>query len=344
MTYTILEPSGRGDNWLRERQPLITASDAPTIVNLSPWKTPHQLWLEKMSPTITDDDRDLFYFAHELEGPIARRMEQKWPERFARRMFPSPGLVVWDDAPFLGATPDAMVEDPDHGDVPVQIKTVNSFARKAWGDMAVASDVPDHYRIQVIQEAVVTGAPGGWLAPLEGLHKLHAPIWIPVDWEFWEWYFEQAEAWHNAHMVQRHEPEITFGDEAFIERWPGNRGEEKLATAELVRLARAAKLWRDGERKRAEELDEHTKRQIAEYLLDATELIDPATEETLVTYRPKASPDYFDVKAFRAAHPGIAAEFTRPGKPQRSMLFKDTEESRRAKTASAARNEQEAIN
>jgi predicted phage-related endonuclease len=35
--------------WLEFRKNKIGASDAPIIMETSPWKTPYQLWLEKLS-------------------------------------------------------------------------------------------------------------------------------------------------------------------------------------------------------------------------------------------------------------------------------------------------------
>ena len=41
--------------WLEFRRKKIGASDAPVILEVSPWKTPYQLWIEKTSgtPSIT---------------------------------------------------------------------------------------------------------------------------------------------------------------------------------------------------------------------------------------------------------------------------------------------------
>ena len=44
---------------------------------------------------------------------------------------------------------------------------------------------------------------------------------------------------------------------------------------------------------------------------------------TILTWKASAAPQRFDTAAFRAAHPALAAEFTRAGEPSRRFLLKD---------------------
>lgn len=319
MTFTVLNAFGVGTDWLIERKSMITASDAPTIVNLNPYSTPYQLHLDKMQLELSDNDIDLFYFAHALEEPIAKRAEQKWPEEFGEgRMSKSPGLIRWDEHPHLGATPDSIVD----GNKPFQIKTVSPYMAKHWGEVETEHDVPDGYRIQVMLESVILGSDYGYLAPLFGLNNLAHPIRINVDEDFIDWFIPVSQEWHQRHVVERVAPELEIGDDV-AEAFPGIRGAEITASDELVHIHRARKLYML-ERKAAEDLDDDWKLQIARHMKDATELLHPETGETLVTFRPKKSPDRFKMAEFREAYPDIYKEFTEPGKPQRSMLFKDT--------------------
>lgn len=316
MSYTIIEKTGAGHEWLDQRRRFIGASEAPVVCGLSPYMTEHDLWATKVGGRVTDDDIDLFYFAHRLEAPIAERAAQKWPDEFGS-LTESPGLIVWDQHPALACTPDYVLGDG----VPFQIKTVGPYARAAWGRAETQTDVPDGYRIQVIQEAAILGKDHGYIEPLFGLADLARPIRIDVDEEFLAWYIERAEAWHDRHIVQGTEPDFTVGDD-LVQRWPGNKGQEIQATPEIAAAARAAAEWRAGPRKAMEDEDARRKHELQTFMQDATELVDPETGDVLATWRPRASAPVIDLAGLRRAHPGIVAEFTRPGKPSRALLFK----------------------
>lgn len=330
MSYTVIESTGRGREWLQARTAFVTASEAPIIANLSPYMTQRELWQVKTSGIVTDDDIDLFFFAHELEAPIARRAAAKWPEEFGR-MVDSPGLIRWDENPHIAATPDYLVEHGDAGAVTFQIKTVGPYMRHKWGDALEQTDVPDDYRIQVIIENAVLGKPYGFVEPLFGLNDLVKPIRIDTDLEFLEWYVNLSAEWYQRHIVEGVEPAVMLGDD-LIEFWPGNAGEVARATADIARMAREGKRYRDIERKDAEDADETRKFRISEFMGNATELFEVDEDgndgEMLVTWRPKKSPAVFDLASLRADHPDLVDAYTREGKPQRTMLFKPTRQSK----------------
>jgi putative phage-type endonuclease len=331
MSYTVIESTGQGLNWLRGRKNMLTASEGAVVVNLSPWQTPYDLWRDKMSEEISERDIDLFYFAHALEKPIADRVEQKWPDEFGMRTMPSPGLIQWDEHPHIGATPDFLTLTDDEGPVPLQVKTVSDYAREKWGDFKSQFDVPDQYRIQVIIENAVLGKPYGYLLPLVGNHTLHKPIRIDTDREFLDWYVKESGEWFQRHIVEQTPPPVTVGDD-LVEMWPGNPGQQATATPEIVAAHRARKIYML-ERTIRETADEHLKVDIATHMGDATELFDPKTGELIVTWRPKKSPAVFDLPRLRADHPDLVDEYSTPGKPQRSMLFKDTKRTKADKAA-----------
>lgn len=327
MSYTIIENTGTGLGWLKGRKQFLGASEGAIIAGLSPFANPHELWRDKTSQLVSDDEIDLFFFAKALEEPIARRAAQKWPDEFGG-MIESPGLLRWDDHPHIGATPDYLVQTDDAGAVSFQIKTVGPYMAHKWGNRETQADVPDEYRIQVIIENAVLGKPYGFIEPLFGLNDLAKPIRIDTDVEFLEWYIELSAAWWQRHIVEGFEPDPMLGDD-LVEFWPGNAGEHAIASREIARMAREGKRYRDIERKAAEDSDELRKFAIASAMGDATELFDPDTDELLVTWRPKKSPDVFDLAQLRADHPDLVASYTNPGKPQRSMLFKPTTQSKK---------------
>ena len=59
--------------WLEMRKNMIGASDAPVIMGDSPWRTPYQLWQEKLDLLEQKPQNEAMRRGHELE-PIARQM------------------------------------------------------------------------------------------------------------------------------------------------------------------------------------------------------------------------------------------------------------------------------
>jgi putative phage-type endonuclease len=57
--------------WLEMRKSKIGASDAPIIMGESPWKTPYQLWQQKLDLVSQEDQNHAMRRGHEME-PIAR--------------------------------------------------------------------------------------------------------------------------------------------------------------------------------------------------------------------------------------------------------------------------------
>ena len=68
--------------WLEERMSYIGGSDAPIIMGVSPWKTPYQLWEEKMGNVVEDKDKEfIFARGHRMEDKARRIFDLLWFRR-----------------------------------------------------------------------------------------------------------------------------------------------------------------------------------------------------------------------------------------------------------------------
>lgn len=130
--------------WLEQRMKGIGGSDISAILLSNPWRTPLDVWLEKMGRAegwAVEPER--VKWGRLLEEPIARgyaeAMELPPDELF------EPGLLRHSQVDCVLGTPDRMYSTRRRG---VEIKAVNQFAKVEYGDEGTDA-VPDHYHLQV---------------------------------------------------------------------------------------------------------------------------------------------------------------------------------------------------
>jgi putative phage-type endonuclease len=132
------------DEWLETRKRKIGASDAPVIMEVSPWKTPYKLWAEKVGI-----ENDTFVSKHMQEG-INKEPEAR--ENFIKKtnIYVYPKVVFHDSYDWMMASLDGIDMEAKHI---VEIKNVNAV------DHAVAQTgkVPEKYYPQLQHQLEVTG-------------------------------------------------------------------------------------------------------------------------------------------------------------------------------------------
>lgn len=119
--------------WLELRKTKIGASDSPIIMQVSPWKTPYQLWLEKMGKHKSED----------IKSPNMKRgiiLEEKARERFMDMtgLFVLPSVEFHKENEFMMASLDGI--DIEKENI-VEIKCPNADDHFA----AVGNMVPEKY-------------------------------------------------------------------------------------------------------------------------------------------------------------------------------------------------------
>lgn len=166
----------------------IGASDTPIIMGYSSYKTPYQLYLEKIG-TITADEEmtEQQYWGTVLEPVILARFAE---ENNVKLSFPD--TVYHPDHPFIFANLDAWIESEN---AVVEAKCVNSYQKKEW-DMALTDGIPLGYLIQLAKQCIITDASRGYCAVLIGGMEYKQFIYerdpglekliIQADIDFWE--------------------------------------------------------------------------------------------------------------------------------------------------------------
>lgn len=144
---------------LRRNQGL-GASDTPIIMGYSSYKTPYQLYLEKIGEIeVNEELTEQQYWGNALEPIILKRFEE---ENGVKLTYPD--TVYHPKYPFIFANLDGWIAS--EGAV-VEAKSANSFQRKEW-DMALTDGIPLVYLLQIAKQCMVTNANRGYCAVLIG--------------------------------------------------------------------------------------------------------------------------------------------------------------------------------
>lgn len=135
--------------WARHRQTHLNASDAPAMLSCSPYKTRSQLLQEMktgIAPEVDAATQRRFDDGHRFEA-LARPLAE---EIIGEKLYPVTGSEGELSASFDGLT---MAED-----IGFEHKTLNDQLRAALISDAGADALPKHYRVQMEQQLLVSGA------------------------------------------------------------------------------------------------------------------------------------------------------------------------------------------
>ncbi len=170
-----------------KRKDGLGASDSSIIMGYSSYKTPYQLYLEKIGTIVGDDElTEQQYWGNALEPVIIKRFEE---ENGVKVSFPD--TIYHPQYPFIFANLDGWIESEN---AVVEAKCANSFQRKEW-DVNTSDGIPINYLIQIAKQVAVTDAVKGYCAVLIGGNEYMQFVYerdkaledmiIKSDIEFW---------------------------------------------------------------------------------------------------------------------------------------------------------------
>ncbi len=138
------------------------ASDSAIIMGYSSYKTPYELYLEKLG-LVTDDDNDeeteQQYWGNALEPLIIKRFSEK-----NNLDVTFPDTIYHPNYPYIFANLDGWIVSEN---AVVEAKCANSFQRKSW-DTSAVDGIPLNYLIQIAKQVAITNATKGYCAVLIG--------------------------------------------------------------------------------------------------------------------------------------------------------------------------------
>lgn len=190
------------DDWLRLREDYLGASEVAAALGLNTYKSPLRLYLDKMGQAEDLSDNEHVEFGIQMEGPI-----REWfGKRFAKaegvdiKVYKYPFTLRHPEIEFLSASPDGIIEHPEHGTGLIEIKTASERMWHEWeGD-----NLPDMYYMQIQSQLCVTGLDYAYIVALVGKKLLWK--FVPRNDEVIQVMVEQASRFWSDHVLAKVPP------------------------------------------------------------------------------------------------------------------------------------------
>lgn len=145
--------------WLKYRTSGIGGSDVSVIAGINPYRSVHQLWLEKTGQAEPEEsDNEYTHFGTILE-PVIRK---EFMERTGIKVRQKHMLLQSEECPFMYANLDGVINED--GELALfEAKTASQYKMDVWEE-----GVPAEYVLQVQHYMAVTGAKKTYVAALVG--------------------------------------------------------------------------------------------------------------------------------------------------------------------------------
>ena len=147
------------EEWLKYRTGGIGGSDVSIIAGVNPFKSVHQLWLEKTGQVEPEQIESEYTHFGTLLEPIVRK---EFTERTGIKVRQKHMLLQNETYPFMYADLDGVINED--GELAIfEAKTASQYKMDTW-----EKEVPAEYVLQVQHYMAVTGAKKTYIAALVG--------------------------------------------------------------------------------------------------------------------------------------------------------------------------------
>lgn len=167
--------------WLEMRKKYVGASDAPIIMEVSPWKTPYQLWEEKLG-----------FRQQEINNAMRRGLEK---EEIARKEFEKQtGIIVFPEVIFHSQY-EWMMASLDGIDIERKNIVEIKCPGKEDHECAMDGKIPEKYFPQLQHQIEVSGIDNIFYFSYDeksskvlevGKDKKYIEKMVSKEWEFWK--------------------------------------------------------------------------------------------------------------------------------------------------------------
>jgi putative phage-type endonuclease len=295
--------------WLEARRLGLGGSDAAPALGLSKWKSPLVLYLDKIGELTTIESEPMRW-GTAMEPIIRQRYADDNRQDIVR-----PPMLKHPKHEWMLGNVDGLIGK----DKILEIKTARSS--EGWGEVG-SSEIPDEYMLQVQHYLCVTHRVVADVAVLIGGSDYRVYT-VEADREIAEMLLDgEAAFWH---MVQsRTPPEASSLDDA-KRRWPKSRlGIECKADTLVIDAIGRLRGLKNEEDRIKNEID--ACKLVAQALMQEADTLVTEKGTALATWKSTKPGKKFDTDTFKAAHPGLYAEFCKPTEPQRRFLLKGESE------------------
>lgn len=290
-----------------DRSKFLGGSDIAAVLGVSPWKTPLDLWRDKITPRADGERKKVFTRGIRWESVVAEMLvERLEADGHTVEIVGTNNRYRDQEHAFMAAEIDFEVKlDGSEEITNVELKTVHPFKMKEWGE-SDSDDMPVHYTAQVMHGLGVTQRRHGILAALFGADELRAYP-VEADSETIAAIRQRGlEFWQN-HVLTKIAPEpINIHD---TERLFGDDGAESMPTDPTLNEWLVRMRYLRAEIKAREAEYEALEFQTRKAMGSTTHILMP-NGKAAAEWK-KRSGSFLDQAALKEAHPKLVREFTR---------------------------------
>ena len=313
MSTTVIRPKDRAE-WLEFRKTGIGSSEVATIVGLNPWETPYQLWRRKVGIDEPQAETFAMKAGHYLEDAVARFWQDETGREIIKR---SQGdwLIKSSENPILQVSPDRTywldgMKRNDQNKGILECKTTQSPID--------SDDLPKHWFCQVQYQLGVAELTQGSIAWLtQGREFGYKDLALVPD--FYAWLVEEVERFWTDNIKGGQEPSSTSVKDVLLKYNRHTAGKIIEIDDDIFNAYNQLKGVKE-ELSALEEQKEELESRIKLCFGDAEAI--SYGGETIATWKASKDTEKFDAKAFQAAHPDLAKEFTKLTAGTRRFLLK----------------------
>lgn len=313
MATQIIRPSNR-EEWLQHRQSGIGSSEVATIVGLNPWETPYQLWRRKLGIDPPKQESFAMKAGHYLEDAVAQFWHDETGQDIIKRSAVD-WIIVNADKPYMRVSPDrtywlaGMPHSNDNKGI-LECKTTQ---------MSIdPDDIPKHWFCQVQYQLGVAELEQGSLAWLcSGREFGYKNLSLVPD--FYGWLIEEVERFWTDNIQGKQEPTAANVQDVLLKYNRHTDGKIVEVNDEIFAAYKSLKELKD-ELSSIEERKAELEDKIKLGFGDAEAI--SYGGQTIATWKAPKPSSKFDAKAFTAAHPDLAKEYTVTTQGARRFLLK----------------------
>lgn len=313
MATQIIRPSDR-EEWLQHRQSGIGSSEVATIVGLNPWETPYQLWRRKLGIDPPKQETFAMKAGHYLEDAVAQFWHDETGQDIIKRSAVD-WIIVNADKPYMRVSPDrtywlaGMPHSNDNKGI-LECKTTQ---------MSIdPDDIPKHWFCQVQYQLGVAELEQGSLAWLcSGREFGYKNLSLVPD--FYGWLIEEVERFWTDNIQGKQEPTAANVQDVLLKYNRHTDGKIVEVNDEIFAAYKSLKELKD-ELSSIEERKAELEDKIKLGFGDAEAI--SYGGQTIATWKAPKPSSKFDAKAFTAAHPDLAKEYTVTTQGARRFLLK----------------------
>jgi len=313
MSNTIIRPKDRTE-WLKYRESGIGSSEVATIVGLNPWETPYQLWRRKVGLDAPKQENFAMKAGHYLEDAVSLF----WQDETGQQVIKSSAgdwLIRDDERPYLQVSPDRTYW---LADMPHSNENKGILECKTTQMTIDEDDIPKHWFVQVQYQLGVAGYQHGSLAWLtQGRNFGYKDLAFVPD--FFAWLVEEVDKFWVDNIQAKQEPTAANVQDILLKYNRHTDGKIVEVNDEIFAAYQDLKAVKD-ELSAIEEKKTALEEKIKLGFGDAEAI--SYDGQTLATWKAPKPSNKFDAKAFTAAHPDLAKEFTFPTQGARRFLLK----------------------